>query len=179
MGTLTPKEKRRMADVIENRVGRGPTEVVAGWQKMLTDLLDRMAPYLRYGAMITFQRLFPDEVRFFEQINAEIRVPATVAAIFLPPSVRHQMLGGDMNAFDGAASPDRGALVACTPNEHDIIVNALFALPPFTPAVDVYDRGQMVAGYQYDDIAACRTELEQIIRRHLVRENAKMNREGA
>jgi hypothetical protein len=172
MNALTPEDRRRMAGVVETRTGSGPTDVVAGWQKMLSDMLARMSPYFMGGAMITFQRLFPEEMRFFEQTNAEIKIPATVAAIFLPPSVRHQMLGGGVDKFDSAASPDRGVLVATALNNHDVIVNVLFALPPFTPAVDVYDRGQMVAGYQYEDIAACRTELEQILRRHLVNKNA-------
>jgi hypothetical protein len=167
MDQITLDEKRRLARVVENRVGSGSTEIVVGWQQLLKDLLDQMSPFLKDGAMITFKKLLPTEKRFFEQLNSSVNIPDTVAAVFLPPSVRHQMLGGDPSAFDSADTSDLGVLIASDLASHDVIVNALFALSPFTPAVDVYDRGEMVAGYQYDGITACRNELDTILESHL------------
>jgi hypothetical protein len=167
MKPIHSEDKNRLAQVVESRAGIGQSEIVTGWQDLLIDLLARMSPFLKAGAMITFQQLLPGEKRFFEALNASLEIPPTNAAVFLPPSVRHQMLGGDPAGFDSAAAPDSGVLIASGYDSHEIIVNALFASPPFTPAVDVYDQGTLVAGYQYDSIAACQNELTTIIRRHL------------
>ncbi|WP_155317039.1 hypothetical protein [Desulfosarcina alkanivorans] len=167
MKPIDAEQNRKMARVVEQRVGNGPSDLVAGWQSMLADLLDRMAAYLRPGATVTFQQLVPDEIAFFQRLSRAVTVPRSAAAFYLPPSVRHQMLGGPSGGEDGTPPPDAGVLVASHVADHGIIVNALFAYPPFTPAVDVYGQGQFVAGYQYDTIEACLAELGDILRRHL------------
>ena len=48
-----------------------------------------------------------------------------------------------------------------------VVVNALLAKPPFTPAVDVYDDGQLLAGYVYYTIEECIGGLSDIFRTHL------------
>lgn len=172
MNSFTAEEKRRIARVVEQRAGSGPTEMVAGWQALLDDLLNRMSPFLKPGGVVTFQRLTPEETEFFERLNTDIIVPSSAAAIFLPPSVRHLMMGGQPDHFDAASLSDAGALIASNPDTHDTIVNALFALAPFTPAIDVYDQGQLVAGYQYQSVDACCAELGTILHRHLSGQNS-------
>lgn len=167
MPSTTSKQNQRLAQVVEQRVGKGPSDMVTGWQSMLIELLNRMKTYLKPGAAVTFQQLMPKEIEFFQQLSDGVTVPPGAVALFLPPSVRHQMMGGRAGDFNSAGIADAGVLVASHHENHDIIVNALFAHPPFTAAVDVYDQGQLVAGYQYDAIDACRIELGQILNRHL------------
>lgn len=175
MAPITTEEKHRLARVVEGRVGSGPTEMVAGWQALLDDLLNRMKPFLKLGGVVTFQQLTPEEASFFERLNQSIRVPSSAAGLYLPPSVRHQMMGGQPDHFDPAGLADAGALIASMPDNHDTIVNALFALPPFTPAIDVYDRGQLLAGYQYQSVDACHAELGTILHRHLSGPNSGLH----
>ena len=77
------------------------------------------------------------------------------------------MLGSSSDDNGLAEPPDAGVLVASRSEAHDVVLNVLFAHPPFTPAVDVYESGQFTAGYQYADIDACRQELESVLQRHL------------
>lgn len=162
-----PKENQRLATVVEKRVGHGPGEMIAGWQSILKALLEKMSGYLRPGAMITFQNLSPQEINFFKRLSKAIEVPHSSVAIFLPPSVRHHMLGGWSGDNQKPGHSDAGVLVASRHEDFDIILNALFAHPPFTPAVDVYDRGQFAAGYQYTTIDECQSEISDLLQRHL------------
>jgi len=131
------------------------------------DLLSRMKPFLRSGIMITFQHLTPSEIIFFERLKNEVRTPQSATSIYLPPSVREQMLG-EKQVIDGAsAKPDDGVVVASRHGEYDVIVNALFAFYPFTPAIDVYDHGQLIAGYQFESVDAIIAELSIVLDRHL------------
>lgn len=167
MAYIKHDEKERLSQVVERRVGVGPTEIVTGWQALLKDLLMRMKPFMRRGSLVTFQKLTGDEVAFFEQLNHDVSIPRSAAGFYLPPSVRSQMLGeyaSEKNLFE---QPDAGVVVASHLDVFDVIVNALFAFPPFTPAVDVYDRGQLTAGYQYATIDECRAELASLLGRHL------------
>lgn len=158
---------REAAQVVERRVGHGPTEIVSGWQSILKDLLVKMNSYLRPGTMVTFQNLTPQETKFFSSLSKRIKVPRTCVAVFMPPSVRKQMMGGwsGDNLISGPS--DAGVVVASRPGNLSVILNALFAHPPFTPAVDVYDNGHLLAGYQYVSIEACQSELGDILERHL------------
>jgi hypothetical protein len=165
---------RRVADTIHGRVGTGPSDLVAGWQRMLADLLKKMAPYLTPGQLVTFHSLLPEEKTFFEALHRAIKLPAGVTALFISPSVRHQMMSGHpAGAEVGAArrsssrSPDAGILLACRVGDTATIVNALFAHPPHTPAIDVYESGQLLAGYSYASMGACRGELSAVLQRHL------------
>ncbi len=166
---------RKLAQTIEQRAGSGPSEIVAGWQSMLRDMLIRMQPYLMPGAMVTFQQLLPGEKAFFNRLVEEVPVPTKCLAFYLPPSVRHQMMGGQAGDTHEPGLSDAGVLVASRVDSHDVIVNALFALAACTPAVDVYEQGQLVAGYQYSSIDACRFELGSVLKRHLLQERMRHN----
>jgi len=167
MGIEQRVENRRMAEVVEERAGVGPTEIVSGWQAVLVDLLSRMKQFLMPGAMVTFQHLTPSEIIFFERLKNEVRIPQSAAAIYLPPSVRKQMLGEKQVINDASAQPDAGVVVASHHDDFDAIVNVLFAFHPFTPAIDVYERGQLMAGYQFENVNACIAELSTVLDRHL------------
>ena len=159
---------QRLADVVEKRAGQGPSEIVSGWQDLLKDILLRMKPFLRAGTLVTFQTLNPAETLFFKRLYQRVTMPASAVGFYLPPSVRQQMLGGSeaVSRPDGK-DPDAGVVVASRAENHDVIVNALFAFPPFTPAVDVYEQGQLAAGHQYASIDDCLAELGQILDRYL------------
>jgi hypothetical protein len=47
------------------------------------------------------------------------------------------------------------------------VINALMAKPPFTPAIDVYDNGQLLAGYIYNTIDECIGDLARVLQIHL------------
>ncbi len=165
---------RRIAATIEQRVRPGADPNVAGWQAMLADLLGRMSPYMPAGQLVTFQSLLPHEKEFFHDLNTRVRVPTAVSALYLPPSVRHQMLYRDqankaalLGNADPDNPPDAGILLGSRANDFGVIVNALFAHPPFTPAVDVYDRGQLIAGYTYYRIDECIQALSELLPVHL------------
>ncbi|MFZ0132489.1 MAG: hypothetical protein WAK95_08090 [Desulfobacterales bacterium] len=167
MGIDQRVENRRMARVVEERAGVGPTEIVSSWQTVIVDLLCRMKPFLMPGVTVTFQHLAPSEIIFFERLKNEVRIPQSAAAIYLPPSVRKQMLGEKQVINDDSRQPDAGVVVASHHDDFDVIVNVLFALHPFTPAIDLYDRGQLIAGYQFKSIDACIAELSTVLNRHL------------
>jgi len=164
---------RRVADIIDKRVGAGENDLVAGWQQMLAELLEKMAPHLTAGRLVTFHTLTPEEKTFFEALYPEVDVPANATALFISPSVRQQMMGGPpANETEPTGqrpedAPDAGILLACRRNDFQTIVNVLFAHPPHTPAVDVYDRGRLIAGYSYATIPDCRREISAILERHL------------
>lgn len=160
-------ENQQKARVVEERAGVGTTEIVSGWQAILVDLLSRMKPFLRPGVIVTFQHLAASEVDFFERLHHDVRIPRSTAAIYLPPSVREQMLGEKQVINDASGQTDAGVVVASRHGEFDVIVNALFAFHPFTPAIDVYDRGQLIAGYQFENVDASIAELPNVLERHL------------
>ena len=173
MASIKADENRKLAQTIEQRAGAGPSEIVAGWQLVLQDLLTRMQPFLKPGFIVTFQQLLPNEKVFFKRLSDEVGVPETAQAFYLPPSVRHQMMGGPAVDNDDIGLSDAGVLVASRVDNHDVIVNALFARASCTPAVDVYEQGQLVAGYQYSNIDACRSELGTILKRHLLQSSMR------
>lgn len=160
-------ENQRLARVVEQRVGVGQTEMVSGWQAVLKDLLSRMKPFMKPGFLVTFQNLTEAEIAFFERLHHEVRMPQSAVGLYLPPSVREQMLGEKPINNGASGQPDAGVVVASHHGAFDVIVNALFAFPPFTPAIDVYDRGQLMAGYQFATIDECRADLANVIGRHL------------
>jgi hypothetical protein len=168
MGSINSDQNRKLAEVIEKRAGSGPSEMVAGWQSMLQDMLNRMKPFLKPGSIITFQQLLADEMVFYNRLVDAVPVPEAAQAFYLPPSVRHRMLGGPAGR-QCRHRPCRTqvCLVASRVDSHDVIVNALFARAACTPAVDVYEHGKLVAGYQYLSIDECCSELGAILTRHL------------
>ncbi len=175
MSKTNRENGRLVTETIEGRVRAGEDPTVAGWQAMLSDLLQKMAPYLAAGRLVTFQTLEPHEKDFFEALHDAVRIPESATALYLPPSVRHQMLYRNqtnkaalLGNEDPENPPDAGILLASRTNDYTVIVNALFAHPPFTPAVDIYDHGQLVAGYTYYTVEECRKALTKLIAVHLV-----------
>jgi hypothetical protein len=163
-----------MVNTIESRSPAGKNESVHGWHNLLKKMLHQMTPYLRESHLITFQSLTDQETVFFERLIKKISVPPSVAAIYMPPSVRHQMLYerpvGEPQPIAEHSSdnpPDDGIVLACRKTDFDIVVNALLAKPPFTPAIDVYDNGQLLAGYMYNTIDECIGDLSRVFQIHL------------
>jgi hypothetical protein len=77
------------------------------------------------------------------------------------------MLGEKQVINDASGQPDAGVVIASHHDDFDVIVNVLFAFHPFAPAIDVYERGQLVAGYQFETVDACIAELSTVLDRHL------------
>ncbi len=163
-----------IADIIENRSPAGPNDSVQGWHNLLKKILHKMAPYLRQGQLVTFRTITDQEGTFFERIRREISIPPCVTAIYMPPSVLYQMM------YNRPASepqpipehsqdnpPDEGIVLACKKNDVNVVINTLLAKPPFTPAIDVYDDGQLLAGYTYNTIDECVGDLTNVLQVHL------------
>jgi hypothetical protein len=58
-------------------------------------------------------------------------------------------------------------VLACRKADFNLIINALLAKPPYTPAIDVYDDGQLLAGYVYNTIDECIGDLTKVLQIHL------------
>lgn len=157
-------------ETISRRTGVGPSSLVSGWQSFLTKLLEQMAPYLQPGKIITFQHLLSQEIQRFEEIVNTIPVSEGICGVYLPPSVRNQLMytnqGMDIPAEESEPGDD-GVILFTRPLSYGTIVNVLLAHRPCTPAVDVYDRGALLAGYVYDSIEDCLSSVEKIIQTHL------------
>ena len=166
--------RHHVADAIGRRTAIGPDPSVSGWQSVLKQLLGNMAPYLVPGRLVTFQTLAEAEKTFFEQLAQGIAIPPRALALYLPPSVRYQMMytnhGRDArydSDHDPNRPPDAGVLLAAGRGNFDRIVNALFAYPPSLAAVDVYECGSLIGGYTYPTIAACRQGLGDLLKTYL------------
>ena len=127
------------------------------------------------GHLVTFQRLEKTEKAFFEDIHRRMVIPHNVTSIFLPPSVRHQMMyqrpNGQLNSIPEHSAdnpPDSGIILACREANLDIIVNALMAKSPFTPAIDVYEDGELIAGYIYKTVDECISDLARVLQGHFI-----------
>ncbi len=165
----------RIAEIIENRSAADRHDLVKGWHNLLAGLFTQMAPYLREGHLVTFRTLDDKERAFFEELHRNVAVPPSAGAIYLPPSVRFQMMHhrpdqGPQPAADPSAEnpPDKGIVMASRTADAGIIVNALLAKPPFAPAIDVYDDGQLLAGYVYNTIDECIAALSKVLQIHLL-----------
>ena len=164
----------RAAEVIESRSPAGRNESVQGWHNLLKKILFQMAPYLREGHLVTFRSITDRESVFFEKLRQKVTVPIFVGAIYMPPSVRFQMLYHRPQSepqpipdHSPDNPPDEGILLACRKNDFNVVINALMAKPPFTPAIDVYDDGQLLAGYVYNTIDECIGDLTKVLQIHL------------
>jgi hypothetical protein len=163
-----------IAEIIESRSPAGRQDSVQGWHNLLKKLLSQMTPYLKEGRLVTFRTLNDREREFFEELHGKITVPPTVSAIYMPPSVRFQMLyhrpeGEPRAVSDHSAEnpPDDGIVLGCRTTDLNVVINALLAKPPFTPAIDVYDNGQLLAGYVYNTIDECIGDLTKVMQIHL------------
>ena len=164
----------RAAYIIESRSPAGKNESVQGWHNLLKKILHQMTPYLRESHLVTFRSLTDRETAFFEKLVKQISVPPSVAAIYLPPSVRYQMLydrpAGEPRPIPEHSPdnpPDEGIVLACQKADLNVVINALMAKPPFTPAIDVYDNGQLLAGYIFNSIDECIGDLTRVLQIHL------------
>ena len=92
MNTQSNRTRSRIANIIENRSPAGQQDSVQGWHKMLQKFLNKMEPYLIEGQLVTFQNLLEQEKDVFENLHQKITVPPSIVAIYMPPSVRHQMM---------------------------------------------------------------------------------------
>ena len=163
-----------IAEIIESRSPAGRQDSVQGWHDLLKKLLSQMTPYLKEGHLVTFRTLTDWERGFFEELHRKVTVPPTVSAIYMPPSVRFQMLyhrpQGEPRAVPDHSPenpPDEGIVLGCCRTDLNVVVNALLAKPPFTPAIDVYDNGQLLAGYIYNTIDECIGDLTKVLQTHL------------
>ena len=125
--------------------------------------------------MVTFQNITNEEKDFFEEVVTAVAVPESVCAVFIPPSIVQQaMWPGNDNREDSESpglygiSPDAGAVAAQRCGSSSTIVNALFAFPPLTPGIDVYENGRLLAGYTFNDHQECAEGLSEILKTYLV-----------
>ena len=119
---------------------------------------------------MTFRNLTEDEKQIFKRIVQEVTVPASAWGIYLSPSARNQMLytnQGQPVPEAAMSSPDSGVILLSCPNSSETIINALLAHPPHTPAVDVYDKGALLAGYVFETIDGCLAGMSNIVATHL------------
>jgi hypothetical protein len=163
-----------IAEIIESRSPAGRQDSVQGWHNLLKKLLSQMTPYLKDGHLVTFRTLNDRERGFFEELHGKVTVPTTVSVIYMPPSVRFQMLyhrpEGEPRAVPDHSPenpPDEGIVLGCRRTDLNVIINALLAKPPFAPAIDVYDNGQLLAGYVYNTIDECIGDLTKVLQIHL------------
>ena len=164
----------RIAGVIESRSPAGRNDSVEGWHNMLKNLLLQMNAHLAEGRLITFQTMKTRESAIFEKLHRKVAIPPAACAVYLPPSVRFQMLyerpqeePQRIPEHDSDNPPDEGIVLGYRKKDLNVVVNALLAKPPFTPAVDVYEDGQLLAGYVYNTIDECVGGLSDIFQTHL------------
>lgn len=167
-------ENKIIADIVSRRVSSGQDPLVSGWQNILIDILTRMKPFMFSGRLVTFKTMLENENEFFKGLLNSVSVPGDVLALYMPPSVRHQMMyanhGKDSQIpvdHDPLNPPDAGVVLAAAENDFSVILNALFAHPPTLAAVDVYDRGHLIGGYTYPSIDACRESLTELMKTYL------------
>ena len=147
---------------------------VADWYRDLKQQLTSLEPYLKAGHIVTFQNIAPEEKAFFEEMVNTVRVPEAVCAVFIPPSIVQQAMwpgSGERQSAETTGlysiSPDAGAIAAQRCGSSSTIVNALFAFPPLTPGVDVYEDGRLLAGYTFKDHRECADGLSEILNTYL------------
>ncbi len=176
MKTYKDKTGSYVAETIESRSPAGRHDSVLGWYNLLKKLFRQMMPYLKEGQLVTFRQLTDHEVEVFEKLQQKVAVPNSAGAIYLPPSVRFQMLyqrppGEPQPLPEHSADdpPDEGVILASHKSDFNLIFNALLAKPPFAPAIDVYDDGQLLAGYVYNTIDECVDNLAKVMKIHLQR----------
>ena len=174
MKPLKNSSNSSIAEIIESRSPAGRQDSVQGWHNLLKKLLSQMTPYLKEGHLVTFRTLNDRERGFFEELHGKVTVPPTVSAIYMPPSVRFQMMyhrpEGEPRAVPDHSPenpPDEGIVLSCRRTDLNVVINALLAKPPFTPAIDVYDNGQLLAGYVYNTIDECIGDLTKVMQTHL------------
>jgi len=165
-----PIKSESMDQTIARRSGVGPNELIAGWQSVLSRMLHQMQTFSQPARIVTFQRINSHEQGVFQNVTQRVRVPDQAWGVYLPPSVRNQLMYTNQGLSipaDETIPKDDGALLFSRSDSHQTIVNGLLAHPPFATAVDVYDSGALLAGYVYDGIDDCLANLSAVIETHL------------
>jgi hypothetical protein len=167
--TLTEKLKHA-ARVKEQRIQSGCDPLIAGWQNFIEEIFIKMEDYLVPGSLITFQKVEPEEKELFQELHTQLNLPEAVCSVFIPPSVLKNMmapqrvdLGSNIMIHLPGKPSDAGIILLSRCKEYHIILNCLLALPPFTPGIDIYEDGQLLAGYSYKTIEECKHELPKVI----------------
>jgi hypothetical protein len=157
------------------RIDAGADPLVAGWQCFLEEMLIQIEPYFQPGRMITFRNLLPVESDMFQRLSNAGELPQAVCTVYIPPSVLKTMTVENHKAVDqdgpmnmGIAS-DSGIVLASRCSDYDVIINALLAHAPYHPGIDVYEEGQLLAGYTYQDLTECEREIAAVMHTHLNR----------
>lgn len=149
----------------QQRLKAGADATVAGWQCFLEGLLIRLEEYLHPGRLVTFQSLAPEEQGFFEGLAHSLDLPPDVCGVFIPPSVLQAMLFAPESGSAPARIPsDAGIVLVSRCRDYAIVLNTLFAMPPYAAGIDVYEEGRLLAGYSYRTIDECRDNLPGVIR---------------
>ena len=165
---------RYIAETIGTRVNSGRDPLVTGWQNILANILKSVRTYLVGGRLVTFEALREEEKRFFESLLNAVEIPGGAAALYIPPSVRHQMMYANRDKkapeggiYDVENPPDAGSIIGSRVDDDSVILNALFAHSPHTPAADIYESGRLIAGYTYHSIDECKADLTQLFHTYL------------
>ncbi len=172
MNEVVKKQNPSIDNTIMDRTGVGSNALVEGWQDFLVNLLDQLAAYLQTGKTITFQQLTGDEKETFNKIVSAIDLPEWVCGVFIPPSVRNQMMytnQGKKIPVQALMKTDEGAIIFTRYASENIIINTLLANPPYSAAVDVYDNGALIAGYVYSTIEDCLSSLNDVVKTYFER----------
>ena len=166
----------KVAKIIEGRSPAGRNDLVAGWHNFLKKILSQTAPYMREGHLVTFRNVEQHERKLFEKLTQNVTVPDSVSAVYMPPSVRFQMMyhrpaqenvPQPIPEHPPDNPPDEGIVLACRMPDFNTVINVLMAKPPFTPAIDVYEDGKLLAGYVYNNIDECVGDLTKVLQTHL------------
>jgi hypothetical protein len=167
--TRTPKNAL-IDQTISQRSGFGPNDMVKGWQSMLGNLLNHLAPYLQPSHIVTFRHLTPTEKHIFRKITERVEVPESAYGVYLSPSARNQMLYTNQGLKIPEAETmlkDDGVLLFSRSSSHETILNVFLAHPPYAPAIDVYDHGALLAGYVYESMDDCLDSVTEVIATYL------------
>jgi hypothetical protein len=144
--------------------------MVKGWQSILENLLDHLAPYLQPSRIVTFRHLIPNEIQMFQKITERVEIPESACGVYLAPSARNQMLytNQGLKIPEAETMPkDDGVLLFSRSSSRETILNVFLAHPPYAPAIDVYDRGALLAGYVYESIDDCLASITNVIATYL------------
>lgn len=165
-----PIEHASIDDTISARAGIGPNPLVSGWHKMLAGLLNQLQGYLQPGQIVTFRDLTPQEKAMFERLRHCTRLTSHAVGLYLPPSVRNQMMYTNRGEAvpEAALRPaDDGAVLFTSSDAVDPLINVLLAHPPHVAAIDVYAQQSLLAGYTYPTITECLEQLQSVVETYL------------
>ena len=165
-----PIESESMDQTIARRSRVGPNDLIAGWQSVLGRMLDQTQPFLQPARIIKFQRINSYEQGVFQQIVQRVTLSEQTWGVYLPPSVLNQLMYTNQGLnipAEEAVYRDDGVLLFSRLASHETIVKGLLTHPPFSPALDVYDRGALLAGYVYDGIGECLADMTAVIQTHV------------